>query len=84
MKFRKRPVVVEAEQFCYADRPWPDGVFWYDPNMSGRDEPYPAVRTLEGVMRCRDGDWIVTGVNGERYPCKPDIFESTYERVEER
>ena len=39
--------------------------------------------TLEGRMHASIGDWIITGVNGEQYPCKPDIFEKTYERVEE-
>ena len=39
------------------------------------------IRTLEGVMTASPGDWIITGVKGERYPCKPDIFEATYEAV---
>ena len=41
------------------------------------------IETLEGTMRASPGDWIITGVNGESYPCKPDIFEKTYERVVE-
>ena len=41
------------------------------------------IETLEGVMHASPGDWIITGVNGEKYPCKPDIFEKTYEPVEE-
>ena len=61
MKFRKKPVVVEAYK---ADR-----------EMN--------IRTLEGTIHASVGDWIITGVNGERYPCKPDIFEKTYEPVEE-
>lgn len=44
---------------------------------------YPMViKTLEGDMYADPGDWIITGVNGETYPCKPDIFEKTYEAVE--
>jgi len=39
------------------------------------------ILTLEGVMHANIGDWIITGVNGEQYPCKPDIFEKTYELV---
>lgn len=39
--------------------------------------------TLEGTMRADRGDWIITGVKGEQYPCKPDIFEATYEREED-
>ena len=61
MKFRKRPVVVEAEQTIV---------------------PVEIV-TLEGTMRADPGDWIITGVKGERYPCKPDIFAATYEPVED-
>ncbi|WP_298736052.1 hypothetical protein [uncultured Subdoligranulum sp.] len=41
------------------------------------------IETLEGTMHASPGDWIITGVNGEQYPCKPDIFEKTYEPVEE-
>lgn len=39
------------------------------------------IQTLEGVMHANVGDWIITGVNGEQYPCKPDIFEKTYEII---
>lgn len=47
---------------------------------------YPAteemdIETLEGTMHASVGDWIITGVNGEKYPCKPDVFEKTYEPV---
>jgi hypothetical protein len=42
------------------------------------------IETLEGVMTASPGDWIITGVKGEQYPCKPDIFEATYEPVEEQ
>lgn len=41
------------------------------------------IPTLEGVMHASVGDWIITGVNGEQYPCKPDIFEKTYEPVDD-
>lgn len=40
------------------------------------------IHTLEGDMIASLGDWIITGINGEKYPCKPDIFEETYEKVE--
>lgn len=39
------------------------------------------IRTLEGDMKAEPGDWIITGVNGEQYPCKPDIFNKTYEQI---
>jgi hypothetical protein len=41
------------------------------------------IKTLEGTMKASIGDWIIKGVNGEFYPCKPDIFEKTYDKVEE-
>lgn len=41
------------------------------------------IETLEGVMHASIGDYIITGVNGEQYPCKPDIFEKTYDKVED-
>lgn len=40
------------------------------------------IQTLEGPLLARPGDWIITGVNGEQYPCKPDVFEKTYELVD--
>ncbi len=42
------------------------------------------IHTLEGDMKASPGDYIITGVNGEQYPCKPDIFEKTYEKLKER
>lgn len=39
------------------------------------------IDTLEGKMKASPGDWIITGINGEQYPCKPDVFEKTYELV---
>ena len=55
MKFRKKPVVIEAYQ----------------------TQEELDIFTLEGVMHAAPGDWIITGVNGEQYPCKPDIFEKS-------
>lgn len=81
MKFRKKPVVIEAVQF-HTFEPWPDGVIdatclsKYGETHSG-----PHVATLEGMHCVSDGDWIVTGIKGERYPVKPDIFAATYEAV---
>ena len=73
MKYRKKPVVVEATQwFKHGDHP-----AVYKGHMSG----YPMIPTLEGAMFVEVGDWIITGVKGEHYPVKPDIFELTYEPV---
>lgn len=87
MKYRKKPVVIEA--------------FPWDPNQPADTAPewfyeactnqiaYPefdgsvTIKTLEGNHRCEVGDYIIQGVKGELYPCKPDIFEMTYERVEQ-
>lgn len=84
MRYRKKPVVIEAVQH-FAD-------------MGGRTAVIPVwlieacvggivvtngtdtfIKTLEGEMKVNDGDWIIRGVKGELYPCKPDIFEATYE-----
>lgn len=50
-------------------------------NYEDKDNPYLKIETLEGIMKVSVGDYIIKGVNGEFYPCKPDIFEKTYERV---
>ena len=82
MKYRKKPVVIEAVQITDStfDSPHPNdehvkGVV-YDPIAR-----CVYINTLEGRMRGNLGDWIITGVNGEHYPCKPDIFAATYEEV---
>lgn len=79
-KYRKKPIIVEAEQFYPGKQPWPDGVEgrWVE------GEGYIAwIKTLEGSLAVGPGDWVITGVKGEKYPCKPDIFEATYEKVTE-
>lgn len=91
MKFRKKPVVIEADQwFPPADfRHKPiDGVISEQFHFGPADGTSPlttrtvyGVRTLEGFMEAAPGDWIITGVKGEKYPCKPDIFEASYEPV---
>jgi hypothetical protein len=81
--FRKRPVVIEAEQFFANRHPYPAGVLFDMMECAdGLDRPKRhRVETLEGEMAVSDGDWIITGVQGERYPCKPAIFAATYEAV---
>ncbi len=90
MKYRKKPVVIEAVQLRWDT--WsemcdhagvgrlldnkPQGVEGLPNNAIGMDIP-----TLEGLMRADENDWIIKGVKGEIYPCKPDIFEATYEPV---
>jgi hypothetical protein len=86
-KYRKKPVVIEATE-------------WFKDGDHPSVEPYPAtgtcptcerflqehgwVYTLEGHHIVCPGDFIITGVNGEKYPCKPDIFAKTYELVEDQ
>ena len=92
-KFRKKPVVIEAVQWdglnleevknfvsdnaYYAtnDAAWKANVFRPITNIT--------IHTLEGDMKVSENDYIIKGVDGEFYPCKPDIFEKTYEKVEE-
>jgi hypothetical protein len=80
MKFRKKPIVIEAEQYHSINPTFIDGVC-YQAHNGFKGNPH--IHTLEGIMELTDGDWVITGVNGEKYPCKPDIFEKTYEKVEE-
>ena len=114
MKFRKKPVVIDATQwFQNVDHPdddcdmfdYPDAAgnifqrpgegkvvrYFRDPRVSGKDEcgyckqtfhVHGWIDTLEGGHIVCPGDWVITGVNGERYSCKPEIFEKTYEKVE--
>lgn len=81
--FRKKPVVIEAVQYpwIYDECPaWLQNAM-DDERVTCRNA-FCEIKTLEGTMRGDVGDWIIRGVKGETYPCKPDIFASTYERVE--
>ncbi len=83
MKFRKKPVVIEAVQITAATFNAPHPNPEYVPGV--RYDPIHMcayIDTDEGVMRGNLGDWIITGIKGEHYPCKPDIFEATYESLE--
>lgn len=82
-QFRKKPVVVEAVQFLAETEQEMlehlDGCpGWH---MQGGDGNGIVIPTLEGEMIASPGDWIIRGVKGEYYPCKPDIFVATYELV---
>jgi hypothetical protein len=89
-QYRKKPVVVEAMQ-------WNGKNFneiesftnnkvryysYYDKNEYGENKNILVIPTLEGDMSAMIGDYIIRGIKGEFYPCKPDIFEATYEKVE--
>jgi len=84
-QYRKKPVVIEAIQLnnvnfaAVCD-------FIGEANLTdgtSQDENYIGINTLEGEVGAREGDWVIKGVKGEFYPCKPDIFEATYEPVKE-
>lgn len=89
MKFRKKPVAIEARQFETNNAPNDDHMDslrdWInnEGGMARHDSTDIFIHTLEGEMRASVGDWIIKGVKGEFYPCKPDIFAATYEPVEE-
>lgn len=87
MKFRKRPVNVEAVQYSEFS---PAKLTEIQKFMGGKtvliqhdknDKPKIVIKTLEGDMYASLGDWIIKGVKGEFYPCKPDIFKETYEKL---
>lgn len=78
-KYLKLPVVIEATKFSV-------GEIHSDVNFGHPDPSHFLagkhwVGTLEGPYEAADGDYIITGIKGEKYPCKPDIFEATYEAV---
>ena len=81
MKYRKKPVVIEAVQFTGKNQ---CDVVAFTGDVAGvtSEDGDLMIVTLEGSLRASPGDWIIKGVKNEFYPCKPDIFEATYERVE--
>lgn len=87
MKYRKKPVVIEAFRFSvdYIPDWFMDEVTRNNIILHGeayKPLEYCEIKTLEGTMRGDAGDYIIRGVNGEIYPCKPDIFNKTYEVAE--
>lgn len=96
MKYRKKPVVIEAVQLTNDNETIANCIEWVEKidmstSIIGRNacisqviqEGGMLINTLEGVMKASFGDYIIKGVNGELYPCKPDIFEKTYEKVDD-
>lgn len=88
MKYRKKPLVIEA--FHFTDNE-PKTLIelqeFMDKDVSisykNPEKPILKIETLEGIIDASIGDYIIKGINGEFYPCKPDIFKITYEKVEE-
>lgn len=79
MKFRKKPVVVDA--ILWTGENWQDISDFVGDKLFRDTKNIVIIKTLEGSMRADIGDWVIKGIKGEFYPCKPDIFETTYERV---
>ncbi len=87
-QYRKKPVVIEAFKYGVDPRPtWfddevtKDNIKTFSTDNILDEKLFCMIRTLEGQMRGDFGDFIIQGINGEIYPCKPDIFEKTYEKV---
>lgn len=85
MKYRKKPVVIEAVQ--WTSNNLEEIIIFMGVGMEAKEdfffEKEITIRTLEGEMTAQKDDWIIKGVKGEFYPCKPDIFEQTYEPAED-
>ena len=93
-RFRKKPVIIEAIRYTgsrvsfEAICAWMDGDRTDSPMLGyegpNDDDPQEfGIKTLEGKMKTRPGDYVIKGIAGEFYPCKPDIFEASYEAVED-
>lgn len=92
-RYRKKPVEIEAVKFLGVDRKggasFQEMPLWLADAIKGGNVfleftlhgPVTKINTLEGCMTADIGDWIIQGVKGELYPCKPDIFAATYEKV---
>lgn len=93
MKYKKKPVTIEAVKFLgfygkernFSERPkWLEVALYVDKTIEFFDVPEKlTIHTLEGPIYASVDDYIIKGVDGELYPCKPDIFEKTYEIVED-
>lgn len=83
MKYRKKPVIIEAIQWegDNVDDIYKFTESAFDRFIEFKDGGFVEIKTLEGIMTANPGDYIIKGVKGEFYPCKPDIFEETYEAV---
>ena len=87
-QYRKKPVVIEAAIYDSTNggtiATWCGGREHYEAKASDPTDvaEWIDIPTLEGVMKARPGDYVIKGVNGEFYPCKPDIFEKTYEAAD--
>ena len=84
MKYKKKPVIIEAFRLGIDYIP-----YWFMDEIASNkvtlyccDDTNADIKTLEGIMHVEYGDYVIRGITGEIYPCKPDIFEKTYELVD--
>lgn len=82
-KFRKKPVEIEAMQYDGSYESGKAILDWADETVYRSSLLSLSIKTLEGVMIVSPDDWVIKGLQGEFYPCKPDIFEASYEKVED-
>ena len=78
-KYRKKPVVIEAMHFDGSDESAQAICNWRGVPQARDGSNAIRIQTLEGEMTASPGDWVIKGVKGEFYPCKPDVFAATYE-----
>ena len=91
MKYRKKPVVIDAFEYYYCEWWSNRAPSWFNDAVDSEDIKILTrankrgleIETLEGTMKAEQGEYIIRGVQGEIYPCKPDIFEATYEEVKD-
>jgi hypothetical protein len=83
MKYRKKPIIIEAFRLGQRGQPTPAPAWFGSPNHDNITEDGILIQTLEGVMLARWGDWIIKGAKGEFYPVKDEIFREVYEPVNE-
>jgi hypothetical protein len=93
MRYRKKPIVIEAFKWTGGSDQTEDpawvveaidrGFVYSEPVSHVKFNTVLRINTLEGVMEAQPGDYIIKGIKGEIYPCKPDIFEATYEAVDD-
>ena len=85
MKYRKKPVVIEAFRWTVGEDQTEDPIWFVDAINRGdilfSSNGNMVIKTLEGWMYAISGDYIIKGIKGELYPCKPDIFEASYEQL---
>ena len=80
-KYRKKPVVIDAWLFRRGEQESDLATYVMSGQMRYTDQDTILIKTLEGTMEARPGDWIIRGVKGELYPCKPDTFAANYDAV---